>query len=57
MPTLSEEQIGELIVSNAKDYKASYTDEIEDMTKILDPQNTIKNEEVSQGLRATYLQQ
>ena len=47
LPMLSPEQIGELIISNAKEYRDSYTMEVDAMTKIIDPERTIKSPEAS----------
>ena len=47
LPELTPGQIGELIVSSASKYKSSFMAEVQDMTKIIDPTNTIKDEQTS----------
>ena len=46
-----------MIVDNAQDYKTSYTNEVKDMTTILDPENTIKDAESSEVWRQYYVDQ
>ena len=55
LPYLSHESLNELIMANASKYQTSYKAEIKDMTKIIDPDNTIKNEETSADWRETLM--
>ena len=47
LPQLTPEQFGQVIVSNAAVYKASYIAEVQEMTRIVDPITTIKDEQTS----------
>ena len=53
MPDLKPETVGELIMDTAEKYRETFMQELEDMTKIVDPNNTIKSPEVGEALRAT----
>ena len=46
LPILSPEQLGQLIVANAQSYKSTYSTEVQDMTRIVDPGDTIKRPEM-----------
>ena len=37
LPILNQDSIGELILASAQNYKTTYSAEIVDMTKIVDP--------------------
>ena len=45
LPILKPEQIGEIILDSASKYRQTYIEEVEDMCKIVDPNNTIKSVE------------
>ena len=47
MPILKPEQIGQLIVASAEQYKETYMAEVQDQAKIIDELNTIKDPIVS----------
>ena len=44
MPRLDSVQLCQLVIQNAKNYQRSYTMEIKERTRIVDANNTIKNE-------------
>ena len=45
LPILKPEQLGEIILESAAQYRISHIAEVEDMCKIVDPNNTIKTVE------------
>ena len=44
LPNLNSKSLEDMLVNNAKKYRASYMNEVHKMTEIVDPQKTIKNE-------------
>ena len=46
LPRLDQVTLNKLIVSNAHNYKRSYTSEMKEMIKIKDPRNTIKTQDM-----------
>ena len=48
LPRLSEEQLNDIIRSNANKYRASHKKEMDDMTKIIDYNDTIKNDTMAE---------
>lgn len=57
LPLLSVDQISDIIVASAQNYKHSYTNEVKDMTTIVDPSCTIKDAVMSEQWRVTLIEQ
>jgi len=54
MPSLDQDQVRKLILSLASGYRASHMKELKEMTRIVDPENTIKTEKQGEDWRCHY---
>ena len=52
LPRLTAEQLSDVIKSYSQRYKLSYKKEMDDMTKIIDYNNTIKDDEMGARQKA-----